>query len=277
MMRALSWVQVCCAVCVLAVAVGTAQGAITDELFAYWDMNGDLEDVGNPTYNGTLASTGGSTEDFITGKFGQAIDLDSSDDQRVEITGDTGGLTSPFRFQEQSISISGWFTVEAFDQSWQGLVAKGEGDSWRVARRSGGNVMAYAGGSGDTGDVGPDVSDGGWHHIVAITEHNVSTRIWVDGALVDTGGAPTIGNDNLDRGLNPMMIGGNPDTAGDNFRSWNGAIDDVAIWTRPLSDNEVGHLWNGGAGNAVIPEPTSMTLVGLGLLALGVSRRRRRK
>jgi hypothetical protein len=54
-------------------------------------------------------------------------------------------------------------------------------------------------------------------------------------------------------------------------------MDDVAIWTRAITDDEVGNLWNDGAGNAVVPEPTSLILTALGLLALGLYGWRRRK
>ena len=49
--------------------------------------------------------------------------------------------------------------------------------------------MSYAGGSGDIpgSALGTDVTDGEWHHLVAISEHEVSTRLWVDGELVATG------------------------------------------------------------------------------------------
>jgi hypothetical protein len=107
--------------------------------------------------------------------------------------------------------------------------------------------MSYAGGSGDipnANDIGPNVNDGGLHHLVAITEQGVSTRLWVDGTLVQTGAAPTVANTgNLD-----LYIGENVGARG---RYWDGLIDDVAIWNRPILDSEVASLWNGGTGAAL--------------------------
>ena len=278
MKRLLSWTAVCCAFLVLVIASTPAQADIGDDLYAYWNMDGNLDDAVDANHGGTLmGASGAPVANFVAGKFGQAIDIDRADSQYVEI----GGDENDFDFFHGDISVSAWFTVEAWDQNWQALIAKGEGDSWRIARRSGSNVMAYAGGSGDIpGDdtTGPDVSGGDWHHVVAITENEVSTRLWVDGGLVATGDAPTL-DDDVDRGTLPLMIGGNPDTGGDGngaFRSWNGSIDDVAIWTRTITDDEVGHLWNGGAGNAV-PEPSSMILAAVGLLVLGLYGWLRRK
>jgi concanavalin A-like lectin/glucanase superfamily protein/dockerin type I repeat protein len=150
------------------------------------------------------------------------------------------------------VSISAWFRVDGFSKDWQALVAKGEGSAFRVARRGAEQGIAYAGGSGEGPGLSPNVSDGAFHHMVAITEHQVSTRLWVDGVLVSTGGAPTIvnnGNGNARNPVNPpLYIGDNPQTGN---RTWNGPIDDVAIWNRPLTDIEVATLWNNGTGNSL--------------------------
>jgi hypothetical protein len=105
--------------------------------------------------------------------------------------------------------------------------------------------MSYAGGVGDIpgSGVGPDVNDGGLHHLVAITESGVSTRLWVDGGLVATGGVPTLGNNDM-----RVQVGGNPDTGN---RTWDGLIDDVAIWGRVLADDEIGSIYNGGLGASI--------------------------
>ena len=241
----LTWAVACGALCLLTVASGSAQAQITTDLHAYWNMNGDLDDAIDSTHDGTLLSTSGGAATFAAGKFDQAVDLDRADVQRVQIGDATN--EADFDFVGGTISISAWFTVESFDTSWQALIAKGESTSWRVARRSGSSVMSYAGGVGDipTDDTtGPDVTGGDWHHLVAITENGVSTRLWVDGGLVATGGAPGI----TDNNANPMLIGDNPDTSG---RSWNGMIDDVAIWTRAITEAEINTIWNNGTGQAI--------------------------
>ena len=70
--------------------------------------------------------------------------------------------------------------------------------------------------------------------------------------LVSTGAAPTIvnnGNGGQPFPDNPpLLIGENPQTGN---RTWNGPIDDVAIWNRPLTDAEIASLWNNGTGNSL--------------------------
>jgi hypothetical protein len=46
----------------------------------------------------------------------------------------------------------------------------------------------------------------------------------------------------------PLLIGENPQTGN---RTWHGIIDDVGIWNRPLTNEEILQLWNTGAGTSI--------------------------
>ncbi len=272
---------------------GVAQADITEGLISYWSFDGNFDDgVGNN--NGT--PMGADPIPFESGKFGQAIQLNGQD-QFVEMPEDDNDFDMAFNLRfggTGSVSVSAWATVDEFNKSWQALAAKGEGSNYRIARSGGGTQMSYAGGTGDiTG--GPDLAmlvevpdpdnpgevlqtypgtDGEFHHIVAISERDVSTRLWIDGVLaVESDDAPTLTDNNL-----PFTIGENTESRG---RTWGGKIDDVAVWERALTPEEVLGIWNGGAGAPVpeaqaVPEPSSVLLVVLGALSLGLVSRRRR-
>ena len=47
-----------------------------------------------------------------------------------------------------------------------------------------------------------------------------------------------------------------------------GSADEVAIWSRALTDGEITTLYNGGAGTQV-PEPSTLVLLALALLGMG--------
>ena len=139
--------------------------------------------------------------------------------------------------------------------------------------------MAYAGGAGDIpgGEIGPNVNDGEWHHLVAVSEHGVKTEIWVDGGLVATGGAANI----IYESGAALLIGANPGDNGGN-REWFGQIDDVAQWGRALSADDIAVIYQAGQagqslGETIIPEPTSLVLAMLGLLPAALCRSRRRR
>jgi hypothetical protein len=97
--------------------------------------------------------------------------------------------------------------------------------------------------------------------VVAISPLGGPAEIWVDGGLVETGGNTNLTNNGSSR----LMIGGNPDTAGDQYRTWDGGIDDVGMWNRALTGDEITAIYNAGVSGVPlsgVPEP------GTGLLAL---------
>ena len=252
-----------CAAALLTITGGTAQAAWLDDLDGYWRFESDTLDSSGNAQHGVYQGTTGP--DYQTGKFGDGIALDGSD-QKVVInpTGDE----NDFSYHATDImSLSLWARVDAFDTAWQALIAKGEGNAWRMHRKNGENTMK--GPFGDT-DTGTNINDGAWHHFVAVNQPGTLTKkIWVDGVLT----VNENGKDISDNSANHMMIGDNPDALA---REWNGMVDDVAIWGRVLSDAEAAALWNGGAGAelaSLIPEPATLALAAVGLLGL---RRRKR-
>lgn len=192
----------------------------TDHLVSYWAMENNLTDsasAGSTPDNGNWSGS----SDYSPGMFGQAIETTGSNFVTVPDSADVSG-------DSNNISVSTWFKVSTFDKNWQALVAKGEQFNWRIARRSGSDEMAYAGGAGDIS--GGSVDDGAWHHILGVSEAGVSTRIYIDGVLVETGGAPNINDTDLE-----LYIGNNP---GNTNRRWKGLIDEVGIFDKALNNHE---------------------------------------
>ncbi|WP_411845896.1 LamG-like jellyroll fold domain-containing protein [Roseibacillus persicicus] len=216
------------------------------DLCGYWQFDNDLTDSTAPSADGIMRGID-TTETYATGQFGQSIDLDKASEQRIEVTGDENNFDSV----GGDLTVSLWIQVESFDQAWQAIISKGEGSNWRMARRDDSNGVSYAGGAADVPSTNElanahPVNDGNWHHVVAVTTAGVSQSLWVDGVLVET---RTDNLPSLTDSPHPLLIGGNPDTAADlagAFRTWNGNIDDAAVWKRALSVNEVATLFYNG-------------------------------
>ncbi len=221
-----------------------ARGAV-----AYWNLDGNLEDW-IKDFDGT--ARGANPVPFVDSKagFGKAIKLDGID-QFVEIT---GGNENELEFPGGSMSIAGWFTVDTFDTSWQALIAKGEGTSWRVARNAETDAIAYAGGVGEGPADVPAVNDGAWHHFVAVSDSTAKefgTALYVDGTRYSVQAQAPL----LTANSSNVMIGENPGALG---RQWAGSIDDIAIWNRVLLPEEIAQLWANGAGKPLgtfLPPP----------------------
>jgi hypothetical protein len=236
-----------------------AQVNLLNGLVAYWPLDGNFEDAVG-IFDGE--EQGSTPIEFIQGRpgFNQAIRM-NGEDQYILIT---GGEPDDLAFEGGSMSIAGWFRVDAFDTEWQALVAKGEGTSWRVHRNGSTSGFAHAGGVGE-GPAGTPVDDGEWHHFVAITDAEAlafGTRLYIDGQNYSENLAPPALAAN---GLR-MRIGDNPGAVG---REWEGAIDDIAIWDRVLTEDEVEYLWNNGAGRSIKSlQGVQIDILGVGAEAL---------
>ena len=265
-------------------AASQAATTVHNGLLNYWNLDGNANDTAsalsgnastvddNEAFFGQSGSTSGIS--YQTGLFGSATEQDGS----VGPTVDNGLISVPgsadARAAGSDLSVSVWIQTNAFDTGWQAVIAQGEQGNWRIARRGGGSNLGYAGGTGDTGNTGPAVNDGGWHHLVATTSNGGSTALYIDGALAATSAGPaSISNHTL-----PLYIGGNPGSTND--REWLDEIDDVGMWNRVLKTDEINEIYAFVSGDGAnvpltqIPEPSSSLLVTF-RATLGLMRRRR--
>ncbi len=196
-------------------------------LVSYWDFDENTDDHRSGNH-GTIVGSGFTYEDGIHGK---GIDLDGVDTY-VNVSHDPS-----LDFTNQSLSVSAWFRVDEFDKAWQTLISKGEGNNFRIARFRETDSISYSGGL--FARAAPiDINDNQFHHVVAVTSAGQSRSIYIDGQLALQ---VPIGSDISDTGMD-LFIGNNPDEPG---RSWNGMVDDMAIWDKALDACEVGFIYEG--------------------------------
>ncbi len=204
------------------------QSNLADNLVSYWNFDNTIVDHQGPN-NGSHIGNGSTYE---TGVFDNCIKLDGVSSY-VSVGNDPS-----LNFENKSISISAWFKVDQFDTPWQTLISKGEGANFRIARHATTNEISYNGGFPDV--IAPiNINDEQFHHMVAVTEANVSKSIYLDGRLILT---EPFGVNIID-GARDLLIGNNPDILS---RIWNGWIDDVAIWDIPLSSCDVNAIFSSG-------------------------------
>ncbi len=90
-------------------------------------------------------------------------------------------------------------------------------------------------------------NDGAWKFYCAVYDGNVDSRIYVNGAEVAT----TIDANTLS--ANPSYSGKTPTIGGryaDTYGRWDGNIDELSIWNKALSSNQISDLYNSGSGLA---------------------------
>ncbi|MCH1500006.1 MAG: hypothetical protein L7U83_13170, partial [Akkermansiaceae bacterium] len=221
-------------------------GSATDGATAVIGATGESQDNGN--INGTITFTGAEAEGLGAG-FGQVGNFPGGQGNNITVPDPTAG-TDDIDRSGADLSISIWIKASQWTEGWQGIIAHGEQSDYRVARKGSDDpvLLSYAGGTGDISTVtsygfSPE-GDSKWHHIVATSQNGVATQLFVNGVLEATGGAPSIRASNANN--NVLCIGCNPD----NGREFIGLIDDVAMWDRALTADEVTEIYNQGiAGN----------------------------
>jgi hypothetical protein len=255
---------------ILAFAATTApaNAALTDGLISYWPFDGDGADASG--FDRGLTLQGGVG--FAAGLFGQALDMHKSQNTYAQRLVD-----------DEAYDFRGDFTVQAWVRYYststeQVLIEKfiGEtgGGGWTFTKLAS-NTFQFST-FGLNVDSSPQSIPLNVCHQLIARRNGSEYQIWCDEI-------PIASVSEFGRSFNaggPLYIGRRNPGDTRNF-SMNGRLDEVAIWSRPLSDAEIAYLYNGGLGNPVspIPEPTSAapSLVALACFAMHCEARRGRR
>ncbi len=222
-------------------------GFNTNGLVGYWrfeQSNGSAATNDSSGYGnmGTLTNmnlTGNSTSGpTLGGRFGNALLFDGTDDSV-----NAGNMGIP---TNGPATIEGWFKFNQF------AMAKGAHINIhsQLYQHSSNNYFYLGGAGADFFSIGASLSLNTWYHI-ALTYNGTheTALLYVNG--VKYGVAIQTPNSNH-AALNPFQIS-NP--------TFNGAIDEVQIWNRSLSADEITQLNKTNAGNFTLAPNSAVTLI----------------
>jgi hypothetical protein len=223
--------------------IGGTPGSVTDGLVGHWSFDGG---VTGPTYTEDLSMSGNNGTIIggalpTIGKTGQALDFDGSDDYIDAGSGNSLAFTSDF-------TVSAWIKPDTFGDSSFGRIIDRQalsgapGYSFYVNNNPGGtpagtqtlsaNINAVSG-SGNA-DI---ITLGIWQHAV-VRKNGTAVSFYVDGTY--QGGFTSDATIN-DSGTS-FKLGDRYDLA----RSFDGLLDDVRVYNRALSPEEIARLANVG-------------------------------
>jgi len=201
----------------------------TAGLAGYWQFEGNLNDSSGNNRNGTPFGSAA----YLVGKIGQAISLDGVRDY-VEITGYKGILGG------RAFSIAAWVqsasTGDVTMVSW-GTQAGGQRVDFRLYQ---GRLRVEHGAGNLQGNT--VLADGQWHHVALTVSENApisypAVKLYLDG-LDDS--QTTTDPDTFNIVANVDVNIGRRGT--NNDRLFPGSLDDVRIYKRVLSQEEVASL-----------------------------------
>jgi Concanavalin A-like lectin/glucanases superfamily len=221
---------------------------ITDpSLVGWWKFD---EGMGNIAVDWSGQGNHGAVQgdpQWVPGQVGGALEFDGTDDFV-----DCGA--NPVFNIETNITVMSWIKVQQFNKSWQAIVTQGD-NSWRLHRSGSTDNIAWGTSGLDPTDITGtmNVNDGEWHNVAGV--YNGTQKIlYVDGNI----DASSDSTGSIDSSTYHVNIGENAQQTG---RNWAGLIDDVRIYNKALTADEIKEAmrgepdlaWNPNPGNGSTP------------------------
>ena len=215
---------------------------LLDGLVAYWPLDEntgtDAPDVSG-SHDGTLTTTGIS---WTAGKLGNAVDCHGSDFGNGYVN-----IPQHSALKPANISIQAWVSIDAFGD-WDGIVGNFEDTSdtesgWALFTHGANTVSWYVSVAGSMRWTSVSVPTAQWTHLVG-TYDGTNVKLYKNAAppvttaasgFIDYSEYPPLG----------MRIGQYYDT--NEQDALDGRVDEVALWNRALTQDEVLMLYNDGA------------------------------
>ena len=200
------------------VVQGTGAASLTNGVLAYWKFDENSGTTANDAtgdgYTGAMHSGG-----WTTGIINSA----------GSFNGSYVSFTSPFSTQPTAFTVAAWVKQTGATGRMETIVSLG---SWWMGGIGSVDCNTYS------SPVNSGSFDGNWHYIACVYNSG-NWLAYIDGNLVGTGSStlPTLsGSGN---------IGGQSNSG---YYGWYGALDEVGIWNRALSQGEITILYNSGSG-----------------------------
>jgi uncharacterized repeat protein (TIGR02543 family) len=250
------------------------QAALTDGLAAYYSFEADLLDQSGNGRDLTVASgtpeagwiggtvtrpVGGSVErtNLLAGAALNLVDEDNDVLKAPLGSGPTNAVSGTFDLGS-NFTVSAWHYLAPLptNASTRYFVFEAEDGfdvSWGISAGS-----TYVGYNAELAAASANLAPFAWHHVAHVFSSEgggTYLSVYVNGLEVGN-----VGNLSTNMNFDRLVLGDARDAAGD--REWDGLLDEVALWTRALSAQEVWELHTRGrAGLGVLTDPAVSNLV----------------
>jgi len=215
-----------------------AEAGLQDGLVLYLPFDaGQGDAVADLSGNGHDGSIEGA--EWVEGKFGKALSFNGTD-SFVEIP-----FADDFVITE-AITLGAWVIANVpFSPEWRGIINARKSMYGPFLLQTGGVAKAeiglHLGGAWTWLRTGKSLEAGVFHHVVGTYDLNNGLHIYFDGEPDDGEGSAGAKAGEIDETPDEaIVIGHNYSHAG---RWWDGVIDEVVIYNRALSADEVAQLF----------------------------------
>jgi len=208
-----------------------------DDSLALWMRFDDVNLSGDPTDLSSYGRNGSLVGDALintTGRFGEGAHYDGA--------GDYVALPEMGQWENGESSISAWVyadTVSGLDVIFSD--SGGAGQAYILERNDNTFRIRLTGSGGTISASSSVISSDRWYHVVG-TRNSTEVAIYLEGILNSSLSAESLGT--INTGLSGLPRIG--DWAGGGF-SWDGIIDEVILFNRSLTSDEISALYDASA------------------------------
>ncbi len=244
--------------------VSTLFGGEVDEpqfqsgLVSYWSLDDGIADPAALIAADSAGTNDGQLGGFdppnwldgTQGKVGGALEFDGADDH-IFIPN-----SSSLDLSTNAVTLAAWVNLETLPAQLSesfGAIYDSTQDAYILYEDRGNNELRFkvtdADGTAERpGIPGSLLSTGVWHHVVGVYDGDAGqATIYLDGQLIDT--HTNGGLTNIVQSGQVAAIGRQGTSATSHFF---GKINEVALWDRALTANEITALWNSGEGVSIL-------------------------
>jgi parallel beta-helix repeat protein len=229
------------------------KNSIADGLVLYQSFNG--EDINGTTAidrsgNGNDGTISGATA--AMGKRGQALDFDGSSGYVT-----AGTLGDAAMTENGPMAISAWIYPRSDGQASQGFIVARDGNAGPYFQMYPSNKLIFAVPGGTQLyrlSLDNSISYNAWQHVVVTWDGSTNAsnvHLYVNGFQSD--GATNNGTSLTDNSASNLYIGNNPYYN----RTFDGSLDEVRVYNRVLSTDEIGSLYKLGEAKMNSPQATN--------------------
>ena len=246
------------ALAILVLQMNPAESQVVrDGLVSYWSF--DAADVEGNTVKDAMGGNDGKiigAPKQVAGKFGQAFKFSGKPDA-IDVGSPADGSLD--FGDDKDFSMVAWIKVDKapeLDGEQSTIVSKGDGGGnarilWKINTTKVSVTISHVEGAPTSHFLGAkDVTDRKWHHVLFVADRSDGTRLYIDGKFDSEG----VKSDEVDITTESVMyIGASVRIGKDTRRYFEGLIDELGIYDRALTDDEIERNFN-AKGLAVSPQ-----------------------
>jgi uncharacterized membrane protein len=239
----LSWAATLFLVITLA-DISSTSASVDEGLVGYWPFNGNGADASDHQRDAQLVGS----PTFYDGIVGDSLDLDGTGNQFAQLSADDDA----FDFAARPFTIQVWALFDVLNREQVLLedFAGSNGQGWSLTKLSNGESqwLLHTDPTFQAVKSAPSpLSVNQWYHIVASRDSTGTFFLHVNNELVAQAASTTAISDNS----MPLLFGKRNTGDGRNF-ALDGLLDEVAVWDRALTNQEIQDLYNEGDGRAIL-------------------------